>query len=404
MRDSILEHCPRILRTLLAAAVLPATLLCNQAIASAQGAPTEPAPSAATPKAKPEAPSAPAAPEVKSPTKSAAPEAPTPASDSPAAAAPAQDAPPADAGPTEEDKAAASEALEKGRASYQSGDYVTAAAHFAASQKLAPSPEAQFLLAMSLDLQGKATEAVDAFSALFADPTHTQLPPEQLEPAKKRYQVLQSIPASVTLHVTPPNALLSVDGQEQAGQSPFALKLPAGKHQLSMRSDGFESVETELEVKPAQTIEQAVELKPLPKPEATPGPVAKPEPAAPPPAKPRSKVPAYVTLGVAGAGAIVGTIFGIQALGAKSDFEDNRTTANADEVERNALIADMAFGVAITLGITGVVLLTTDEPAESGSAGTVRSAKVKPKRNQASLHIAPYFSPTGGGAAARATF
>ena len=42
--------------------------------------------------------------------------------------------------------------------------------------------------------------------------------------------------------------------------------------------------------------------------------------------------------------------------------------AAADDTERNALIADMAFGVAITLGVTGVVLLTSDDSAAAASA------------------------------------
>ena len=65
-------------------------------------------------------------------------------------------------------------------------------------------------------------------------------------------------------------------------------------------------------------------------------------------------------------------------------------------MERNALIADMAFGVAVTLGITGIVLLTTsDEEATQQQAARLE----KPK-----WQLSPYVSPTGGGAAARVTF
>jgi hypothetical protein len=109
-------------------------------------------------------------------------------------------------------------------------------------------------------------------------------------------------------------------------------------------------------------------------------------------------VPAYITLGIAGAGAIVGTIFGIKALGAKNDFDKTPTGNAADDTERNALIADMAFGVAITLGVTGVVLLTSDD----GAAPAAAQHEQLPKR--AKLVVAPYASPEGGGAAARYTF
>jgi len=104
-------------------------------------------------------------------------------------------------------------------------------------------------------------------------------------------------------------------------------------------------------------------------------------------------VPAYVTLGIAGAGAILGTVFGIQALGAKSDFEDNPTEDDADKAERAALIADMSFGVALTFGITGAVLLFSggddEEEAEKSAAIPV---------------LAPVVGPKGGGMAATWTF
>jgi hypothetical protein len=112
-------------------------------------------------------------------------------------------------------------------------------------------------------------------------------------------------------------------------------------------------------------------------------------------------VPAYVTLGIAGAGLITGTIFGLQALSKRSDFDDNPTSEGADDVERNALIADMAFGIAITLGVTGVVLLTSDD-AGASAAGQDKAAKRKSPGTQ--VVVAPYAGPTGGGAAARMTF
>ncbi|KYF64444.1 hypothetical protein BE11_31860 [Sorangium cellulosum] len=107
-------------------------------------------------------------------------------------------------------------------------------------------------------------------------------------------------------------------------------------------------------------------------------------------------MPAYVTLGLAGAGVVVGTIFGIQALSAKSDFDKDPTTKTADRVDRNALIADMSFAVALTFGVTGAVLLLSDDTsAETKTAASTMKQKA---------FVAPFVSPTGGGAAARFTF
>lgn len=110
-------------------------------------------------------------------------------------------------------------------------------------------------------------------------------------------------------------------------------------------------------------------------------------------------LPAYVTLGIAGVAGVVGTIFGVKALGSKSDFDKTPTTKLADDTERSALIADMAFGVAITLGVTGVVLLTSDDEPPPAQTGLL-----KPKAPRARLDVTPYAGPKSGGATARVTF
>ena len=107
--------------------------------------------------------------------------------------------------------------------------------------------------------------------------------------------------------------------------------------------------------------------------------------------------PAYVTLGVAGVATVVGTYFGIRALSAKSDYNKNPTSDKADKVENSALVSDMAFGVAITLGVTGIVLLTSpDEPTATTSAARIDQ---KPK-----LHLSPWATPKAGGLGALVTF
>ena len=118
------------------------------------------------------------------------------------------------------------------------------------------------------------------------------------------------------------------------------------------------------------------------------------------PTPPHSPVPGYVTLGIAGASAVVGTIFGIRALNDEKEFNDNPTAAKADDVERNALIADMAFGVTLTLGITGIVLLLADDPAPA----QVGSAAPGPRREVSKLQLSPYVSPRGAGASASLQF
>ena len=116
------------------------------------------------------------------------------------------------------------------------------------------------------------------------------------------------------------------------------------------------------------------------------------------PPKKGSKIPAIITLSLAGAGAIVGSVFGGLALKSKGEFEDTPTQDLYDETTRNALISDMSFGVAITFGVTGVVLLVT-----SSSSGKDEKAEEK-KAEGPHVWAAPWASPTGAGAVGVVTF
>ena len=184
--------------------------------------------------------------------------------------------------------------------------------------------------------------------------------------------------------------IVSVDGAPAAG--PLSLK--AGDHKVEVKAEGYEPHAESRSLKPNEKAELAVSLKALPSTVLlAPAPVAAVTPVtpvAPPPAiaPKRSNVPAFVTLGIAGAGAALGTTFGILALQGSSDFNANPTEDNAQKAERNALIADMSFGVALTFGITGAVLLFSG--AEDGA--DEKAAMSRPV-------IAPFVGSTGGGVA-----
>jgi tetratricopeptide (TPR) repeat protein len=317
----------------------------------------------------------------------------------------AQAAPAAGAAATEPDKKtrdAARKAYAEGQEAYEKGDFPAAHDGFKRAYDLIPSAHAQYWMAMSLDKQYKVNEALAAFEVFLANPDAAKVGEEKLAAAKARHEELRATTiAQINLTTTPAGATITVDGEEQAGQTPMRLELDPGEHKLVVAAEGHQPKELDLTVEAGQKLEETIELIPEPAPEAeqpaAPPPEPEPTPPPPPPEE-KSMVPAYVTLGIAGAGAVVGTIFGIMALGKKSDYDDAPTADKADAVERNALIADMAFGVAITLGVTGVVLLTSSETEE----GADSAARPLPKR--ATLNVAPYVTPTGGGAAARLTF
>lgn len=312
------------------------------------------------------------------------------------------------AAPDPKKRDAARKAYQGAEKDYAAGKYDKAYDGFKKANEILPSPHAEYWMAMSLDKQGKKEDAAAAYEKLLAHADVSKLGDEKIGQVKARLEELKGKQTGeVSIATTPPGATVSVDGTAQAGETPMVVKLPPGSHTITISNPGYEKQELKVDVSAGQRVDKNVELKatelgapaaaPAPEAPAPAEPAEKGEPAAP--AQPKSKVPAYVTLGIAGAATVVGAFFGVKALGAKSDFDDDPTTDNADTVERNALIADMAFGVAITLGVTGVVLLTSgdSEPAKEKAA-----KKSLPKK--ARFNVAPYATPNGGGAAARFVF
>jgi hypothetical protein len=304
--------------------------------------------------------------------------------------------------PDKKTKDAAHKAYSEGEKAYSAGDFAAAQAGFAKANELLPAPQAAYWAAKSLDGQGKTEDAIAAYEKLLADPDIAKLGDEKTNDAKARIAELKAkLVGEVSVVTNPLGATVSIDGAPQPGETPMIVKLPPGPHKLTLAAAGFEPKDVDIDVKGGEKTEQKLDLvakAPPPPPPPEPVVEAPAPPPPPPPPPPRSKVPAYITLGIAGAGAVVGTIFGIKALSAKSDFDKKPTSSAADDTERNALIADMAFGVAITLGVTGVVLLTSDDSAAPASA------KLQNLPKRAKLIVAPYASPYGAGAGARYTF
>lgn len=318
------------------------------------------------------------------------------AQDSAPAAEAQQEAASSAASNDEERRAQARAAFEAAQKAFEEGDYATAYAQFRAAHDLIPSPHAEYWMAASLDHQGREQEAARAYQAFLSHPGASHVGEDKVAEARSRFAELKGkLPARVTVTTDPAGAQVTIDGAVQPGTTPLTVELAPGAHRVEASLSGYLPAASDLQVQGGDELEQRIALEP--EPAAAPVEQAPAEPVSTEPAE-RSLLPAYITLGLAGAGLVTGTIFGIKALADKSDFNDNPTASRADAVERNALIADMAFGVAITLGITGIVLLT------SSDSDTEQTARAKQKRAEPSFAFAPVVGPQLGGAAARVTF
>jgi hypothetical protein len=312
--------------------------------------------------------------------------------------------------PRKPDKAALEEAkraYSAGEKAYKAGDYKTAIQNFRDAQAILPTPQAAYWLALSLKADGQVPEALAELKTLLASSSSERLGSEKLATAKATLDELNKTPGTVALSTEPAGATVSVDGEVRPGVSPLAVELAPGAHTLTISMPGYQSMELELEVPPGSKGEQKLSLTALPPP---PAPAAGAPTVTPSEAQrvvihasgevaPKaSNVGKFLVFGLAGASAVVGTIFGIRALGDKSDFEKTPSDPIADKAERDAIISDIGFGAAITLGLAGLVMATaTDQlPAGREKSGT------GPAR--AKFSFSPNWGRSGGGASAEWRF
>lgn len=328
---------------------------------------------------------------------------------SPSEAAPSGSAAPAETGapapPKKLDKATlldAKRAYTAGELSYQAGDYKSAILNFRDAQAHVPSPHAAYWLALSLKADGQIPEAIAQFEALLASPNASKIGDKKLTEARTVLEAIKKTPGTLSVTTDPPGASVAVDNDVRSGVTPLSVEMVPGKHTLTISIVGCQSMEIELEMPPGSKGEQAFKLEKNPEPVVAPtptAPVVEEAPKAPPPAAPppvlRSNVPAYVLFGMAGAGVITGTVFGVMALSDQSKFDARPTNDAADRAERDALGADIAFGAAITLGLAGTAYLLAPEVVLTKKTGAVA-----PRR----LALTPYAGAHSAGASARWAF
>ncbi len=286
-----------------------------------------------------------------------------------------------------------------GEAKFKTADYETALKEFRLAEQVKTTPQAARYIGLSADKLGRYAEAVAAYERFLSD-----VPPKlesEKETIKKRVGEIKAMPGSVKVTTHPTDAKIGIDGQPGL-PSPREFNVPAGRHMVKVTADGW--TPTEQEVNVTYATKQDVHVK-LEKDEKTVAAVA-PVPSSTTTAstatttttttteapKPKSMVPVYVTAGVAGAALVTGSIFGILALKDSSDFDKAPTTSKADSGETKALVADLCLGLAVTFGITSIVLAVTKDE-EPHSEDEKKAARIR-------IIPTPIITSNGGGAGA----
>ncbi len=327
------------------------------------------------------------------------------------AAAPPAAAQTTTAKPAPTGSAGARQLFGSGEAKFKAGDYAGALNDFQAADAIKAAPQAARYIGLCQDKLGHYPEAVAAYERFLADvPSKMTTEGDQV---RAREAEIKAMPGHVHIDTSPTGATVTVDGKPQPGPAPFDVDLPPGTHALHATLQGRDPGDQTVTIVFASKQDVTLQL-----PEAAPAPVVAvvpvtPPPVAPPPpppapAEPHSKVPALITGGLAIVAAGVGTAFGIITINDKSTFNKDHSEATAETGQNHALVADMCFGVAITLGVTSVVLLLTKDEADANKGGTKASApgtfRLSSSEGGATLTAAPLVSSHGGGAGALLRF
>jgi hypothetical protein len=198
--------------------------------------------------------------------------------------------------------------------------------------------------------------------------------------------------------VAVPSALLDADRPTDPGSHEVSVAAPGYKTEtttVAVREGGESAVQLKLEVDP-----NAVAASPVAAPPAVVvAPASPPGPAQAPPPKTTERGIAIAGFVVGGVGLVVGSVFGILALGTKSTLDSKCVSktcppdqqSNIDSLSTKATVSTVGFGVGIAGVAVGAILLGI-----SHNGGGATTGKVEPPRPRVSPWIGLGSAGLGG--------
>jgi hypothetical protein len=263
---------------------------------------------------------------------------------------------PASVQPSAKDKAHARELYTLGQQMFRQGDFAGALKSFQDAYTAVPNPVVLLSIA---ECQVRAEQYTDALVSLTRYIDERPTAPDRAQ-VEAQIAKIREKPGMVTVESTPGGATIYVDGQSTGVITPADLALPPGDHVISVEPEGYSAAQQSVTVLIGS--KQRLNLAPLSK--------VKEETALSPPPKvelqaevgsSHGRVPIWIAAGVSAAGLVTGGVLGAVALKTKGEFDAHPTEGKANKGEREALFADVGFGIAAAAGITAIVLYATDK-------------------------------------------
>ncbi|GMU60992.1 MAG: hypothetical protein AMXMBFR34_27550 [Myxococcaceae bacterium] len=271
--------------------------------------------------------------------------------------------------------------FQRAQALYKQARYAEAIEKFEEAYAVRPHPVIYFNIGKcheQLNETSKALRAYRDYLRLMPDAKDRDTVSDAIANLERRLK--ERGVQQLLVFADPPNAHISVDGKE-LGTSPASVELTAGNHTLTVKADGFETVERSFVMNTTRSTEMTINLRPAVKEAPPPPPLVvdapkKDEPKTasltpppkdtpiltqPEPAKKKSRVWTWVAGGVAvaSAGAAVG--MGVAANGASAELRGSEHTqaeaqALHDKAQGLATGTNVAWGVAAAAAVSAAIL------------------------------------------------
>lgn len=288
--------------------------------------------------------------------------------------------------PTDAQRAAAREAYASGQALFREGQFPESEAAFLEAYAQIPNPVVLLGVAEARERQGNLTGAVEALEQYLAGRPDA---PDRAS-VEARIATMRATPSTIVVTSDPPGGAIFLDGEDTGEVTPASLETTEGEHTVAVHHDGFEPGEETITTVFATRHELTVSMIALVQ-ESLEGdgdPLAGVPPVEDAEDEDEDDGPSaavWATSGIAAASLVTGTVLGFLALSRESEFDDAPDSDTADQGERFALFADVAFGIAAVSAITAIVIFLTadsDEDEDDEEAGvTARVAPVVGNRS-----------------------
>jgi hypothetical protein len=251
----------------------------------------------------------------------------------------------------------AREHYNKGKVLYDEGKFTESLVEFQAAYDAKPHPTVLKSIAECQVQVGAVQDAIATLEKYASDP-------EAADKAtvEKRIEELKAAPVKVSISSSLAGTQFTIAGKDGEFTAPLDVDLPPGEYAVTFSAEGYEPLKKSVTVVLGQKNELVADF-------STEGVVvAAPEPAAETPAaEPQPPVPEgqddsgppaafWAMAAVAGVGLISGTVFGTMALSMEDDYKTDPTPSKKESGQRDALIADVSFGVAAAAAIAGTVV------------------------------------------------